>query len=103
MHKNGLPGREIHLIPLTLPEEFFRPNLSDDELKTMFDEHGDIRFSKIFEWMIPTFAGVSFCDFLSTRMRNFMLRSIKDNGWTPKNYCPANTLHASLDANWHGV
>jgi hypothetical protein len=73
MRKNGLPGREIHPIPLTGPAEFFRPNLSDDELKTMFDEHGGICFSKIFEWMIPTFACVSFCDFLSTRMRNLML------------------------------
>ena len=37
MRKNGLPGREIHPIPLTGPAEFCRPNLSDNELKTMFD------------------------------------------------------------------
>jgi hypothetical protein len=48
-HKNGQPGREICLIPFTGPAEFFRPNLSDDEVKGMMDEHGNIRFHKIFE------------------------------------------------------
>ena len=35
----------------------------------MLDEHGDIRFSKIYEWMLLT-EGMSFYDFLLARMRN---------------------------------
>ena len=54
MHENGQPGRVIHLIPFTGPAEFFRPNLTDEDLKGMLDEHGDIRFSKIYEWMLLT-------------------------------------------------
>jgi hypothetical protein len=55
----------------------------------MVDVHVDVRFSKIFEWMLPTFDGDSFYEFLSAKMRNFMLHSIKTKGWTPKYYCPA--------------
>ena len=46
--------------------------------------HGNVRFSKIFERMLLTFDGESFYEFLSVRMCNFMLRSIKTNGWMPK-------------------
>jgi hypothetical protein len=74
----------------------------------MMDEHGNIRFHKIFEWMLPTFEGVSCYEFLCARMRNFMLHSIKDKGWTPLYYCPADEKVISadgivrfLDASWH--
>ena len=88
-HKNGRDGREMHLILLTGPAEYFRPNLSDDKVKGMMDEHDDIHFHKIFEWMLPMFEVVSFYEFLFVRMRNFMLHSIKDKGWMPLYYCPA--------------
>jgi len=52
----------------------------------MIDVHGNIRFSKIFEWMLPTFDGVSFYDFLSARMLNFMLHNIQTKGWTSLYY-----------------
>ena len=97
-HENGRPWREIHPIPFTGLSEFFRPNLSDDEVKgMMMDAHGDIRYHKIFEWMLPMFEGVSFYEFLSARMRNYMLYSIKDNGWTPLYYCPADGKVISAD------
>ncbi len=90
MHANGRPGRVIHPIPFTGLAEFFRPNISDKELKGMVDVHSNVRFSKIFEWMLPMLDGESFYEFLSTRMHNFMLHSIKTKGWMPKYYCPAN-------------
>jgi hypothetical protein len=77
--ENGQPGRGIH-IPFTGPAEFFCPNIYDKELKVMMDAHGNICFSKIFEWILPTFDVDSFYDFLSARMHNFMLHSIKDKG-----------------------
>ena len=76
---------------------FFCPNLTDEELKGMVDEHGNIRFSKIYEWMLPTFEGVSFYEFLSARMCNFMLRHIKIKGWTPMYYHPADKKVISAD------
>jgi hypothetical protein len=97
MHKNGRPGRVIHPIPFTGPAEFFSPNLSDEELKGMVDVHGNIRFSKIIEWMLPLFDGVSFYEFLSARMRNFMLHSIQTKGRTPLYYSPSDGKVISAD------
>ena len=63
----------------------------------MMDEYGDIRFHKIFEWMLPTLEGVSFYEFLSARMCIFMMHSIKDKGWTPLYYRPTNEKVISAD------
>jgi hypothetical protein len=87
----------IHLIPFTGLAEFFSPNLTDEELKGMVDVHGDIRFSKIFEWMLPSFDGLSFYEFLSARMRNFMLHSIQTKGRTPLYYSPSDGKVISAD------
>ena len=63
----------------------------------MMDAHGNIRFHKIFEWMLSTFEGVSFYECLSARMRNYILHSIKDKGWTPLYYRPADGKVISAD------
>ena len=86
MHENGRPRRDIQAIPFTGPAEFFGPNLTGEELKGMFDVHGNIRFFKIFKWMLPTFGSVSFYEFLSARMLNFMLHNIQTKGWTSLYY-----------------
>ena len=49
------------------------------------------------EWMLPTFEGESFYNFLSARMHNFILHSIKDKGWMPLYYYPANEEVISAD------
>ena len=77
MHENGRPGRVIHPILFTGPAKFFRPNISDEKLKGIIDAHGDIRFSKVFEWTLPKFDGETFYEFLSARMRNFIVYAIK--------------------------
>jgi hypothetical protein len=89
MHKNRQPGREIYPIPFTGTSKFFCPNISDEEMKGMIDEHGNVCFHKNFEWMLPTFDGESFYECLSARMPNYMAHSIKSKGWTPYYYCPA--------------
>ena len=101
MHANGQPGRVIHPIPFTGRAESFRPNIFDKELKGMVDEHVDIRFCKIFEWMLPTFGGKSFYECLVARMHNFMLHSIKGNRWKPNYYCPAYRTVIVADAAAH--
>jgi hypothetical protein len=82
-------GRVIHPIPFTGTSEFFHPNISDIEMKEMIDEHGNVCFHKIFEWMQPTFDGESFYECLSALMRNYMVHSIKSKGWMPCYHCPA--------------
>jgi hypothetical protein len=80
----------IHPIPFTGTSEFFCPIITDIEMKEMINEHGNVRFHKIFEWMLPMFDGKSFYECLSVRMHNYMAHSIKSKGWTPCYYCPAN-------------
>ncbi len=77
MHKNRQPGREIYPIPLTGMSEFFHPSISNKEMKGMINKHGNVRFQKIFEWMLLKFDGESFYEGLLARMRNYMVHSIK--------------------------
>ncbi len=42
--------------------ETFLPKVSNKELKGFINAHSDIRFSCIFEWMLPSFDGDSFCN-----------------------------------------
>ena len=37
-------------------------------MERMKDENGDIRYNKVFEWMLPMFAGETFWAFLAARM-----------------------------------
>jgi len=88
-HTNGRPGREIYPIPFGGTMDTFRPKVSEEELKGFTDEHGDIRFYHIFEWMLPLFDGDSFYEFLASRMCNYMLHVIKEKGWEPNYYHPS--------------
>jgi hypothetical protein len=83
-HTDGQPGRDIHPIPFGGTTEIFHPKVSEEELKGFTDKHGDIRFYCIYGWMLPSFDGDSFYEFLSARMRNWMLHVIKEKGWMPK-------------------
>ncbi len=96
-HSNGWPGRDIHPIPFGGMTEVFCPKVSDKELKGFIDAHGDIRFSRIYEWMLPLFDGDSFYEFLAARMRNYMLHVIKTKGWVPKYYCPSDEKFIQAD------
>ena len=53
------------------------------------DEQGDLKFHHIFEWMLQKFGdGKTFYQCMATRMRNYMVGSIRTKGWTPKFYNP---------------
>jgi len=96
-HTDGQPRREIHPIPFGGTTETFRPKVSEEELKGFTDEHGDIRFYRIYEWMLPSFDGDSFYEFLAARMRNYMLHVIKEKGWVPKYYRPSDEKYILAD------
>jgi hypothetical protein len=52
-HTDGQPGREIHPIPFGGTTETFFPKVSAEELRGFTDKHGDIRFCRIYERMLP--------------------------------------------------
>ncbi len=68
--------------------ETFCLKVSEVELKGFTDKHGDIRFCRIYEWMLPSFDGDSFYEFLAGWMRNYMLHIIKEKWWVLKYYRP---------------
>jgi hypothetical protein len=49
------PGQRIKPVPYTGVNEFFEMNMSERGMEGMKDVNGDIRYNKIFEWMLPTF------------------------------------------------
>jgi hypothetical protein len=69
-HTNGQPGRTIYPIPFKGTTQSFCPKVSEEGLKGFTDEHGDVRFYRIYKWMLPSFDGNSFYKFLAARMRN---------------------------------
>ena len=82
------PGRHIEPIPYTGENEFFGVNMSNWKIEQMKDEHGDIRYDKIFEWMLPTIReGESFWRFLAARMRSYM-SYLMLGGWKPRWFDP---------------
>jgi hypothetical protein len=92
-HTDGRPGRKIYPIPFGGTTQTFCPKVSEEELKGFTDKHGDIRFYCIYEWMLRSFDGDSFYEFLAARMRNYMVHVIKEKGWVPKYYCPSDNKY----------
>ncbi|KAL3764756.1 hypothetical protein ACHAW5_006627 [Stephanodiscus triporus] len=70
----------IEPVPYNGVNEFFGVKMTDAEMERMKDENGDIRYNKIFEWMLLMFAGEMFWDFLAARMRSYMTH-IMVQGW----------------------
>ena len=68
------------------------------ELAKMRDTHGTIRFSKVFDWLLPKFEGDDlFYEFIAARMRNYMLRIISVQGFKPCHYDPHDDICIAED------
>ena len=69
-------GRRIDPIEWTGEKE--EPvNITDEELKSLRDVKGEIRFEKVFEWMLPRFGeddSETLYDWQAARMRNYMTK-----------------------------
>jgi hypothetical protein len=46
-------AREILPVPFTGENELFTPKVTEEELESFKDTNGDIRFERVFEWMLP--------------------------------------------------
>ena len=60
-------------------------------MERMKDSYGNLRYHKIFKWMLPTFGNTSesFWDFVAARMRSYMTH-LMCKGWTPQWFDPDN-------------
>ena len=86
---DGDGGRVIAPVPYTGEGELFAVKLRAGDFRKMRDRHGTIRFSKVFDLLLPEFeGGESFYEFVAARMRNYMLHIIKVRGFHPCHYHP---------------
>ncbi|KAL7527968.1 hypothetical protein ACHAXR_007787 [Thalassiosira sp. AJA248-18] len=97
----------IEPIPFTGDNKIFTINITDDELKGLKDNSGDIRFEKVFEWLLPTFGEddqTSFFEFIAARMRNYMVYIQCAKDFKPKYYDPTkgNTIQPNDVARFYG-
>jgi hypothetical protein len=67
-------------------EEQFTVKISDEELASLMDDSGDIRFPKVFEWLLPRYGDDGFWEFLAARMRNYMIHimSAEEKPYKPR-------------------
>ena len=90
---NDSNRRVIDPVPFVGENELFTPNITADELESLIDSGGDIRFESVFEWMLPRFtignSQQSYFEFIAARMRNYMLHIIRTKDYKPKYYNPA--------------
>jgi hypothetical protein len=84
----GDGGRTIDPIEWS-GDDKFSVNITDEEVKQLMDDNKEIRFEKVFEWLLPRFGDgndETLFEFQAARMRNYMRKRIVEDGWTPKYY-----------------
>ena len=89
--KGRARGRTIEPIPFTGDNDTFSVKMTDEELESVKDKSGDIRFERIFEWLLPRFGedgAIDFWEFLAARMRNYMIHIMRAKDFKPKFYNP---------------
>jgi hypothetical protein len=80
-------------------------NITDEELKSLRDVSGEIRFEKVFEWCLPRFGvdgTTTLFEWQAARMRNYMTYRIA-HGWTPKYYTWDKVITADHVARFYGA
>lgn len=92
-HKIGVrrKGCSVDTMPFAGGDKSFSIKISEDELMGMMDQHGDLRFDRVFDWLLPGFdeqEDISFYDFLAARMRNYMIYIINEMKFKPEYYDP---------------
>ena len=97
-------GRRLDPIQWT-GEEVEAVNITEEELKTLRDGGGEIRFEKVFEWCLPRYGdddNQTLFEFQAARMRNYMTKRLAD-GWSPKYYTHGRVITADHVARFYGT
>jgi hypothetical protein len=81
-------ARQIDPVPFTGSHQEFTPKITPEELESMKDSSGDIRYESVFQWMLPKFTSEAgeqtYFEFIAARMRNYMLHIIAKHSYKPK-------------------
>ena len=79
-------GRRIDPIPYTPREgdgELFDVKISEEDLKGLIDENGDLRYHRVHEWALPKLGEESYWEWIAARMRNYMMHIVQHDGYNP--------------------
>ena len=73
--ENGATGQTNAPIPFNGDDEEFSVDISNYDLWKLFDEHGDIRFANVLEWILSRYGEFYqiLYDWQAKRMRNYMI------------------------------
>ena len=78
----------IPYVPRAGETEDFDVRLTAEQLESLMDEQGDIRFEKVAEYLLPYFDGDGFFEWVAGRMRNYMKHIIATESHRPRYYKP---------------
>ena len=87
-HLNVQFTNTIHLLG---GNNLFTVKIAEEELEALKDSQDNIRYAKVFEWLLPQYGDddiQTFWGFLAARMRNYMLHTMRTKGFKPKYYDP---------------
>ena len=108
--EDGDTGRKIDPIPWEEDQEDFSVKLTDEELQSMKNEDGEIRFEHVLRWTLPTFEGeddsaIGLFEWQAARMRNYMTKLMMEDSFLPRYYDPVNGKLITGDhvARFYGV
>ncbi len=68
--KNGQLGRPVAPVPYTRGNKLFSMKMDIDKVKEMRDVNGDLRYSRIFDDLLPTIGMGHFYFYLAARVRS---------------------------------
>ena len=80
---------EIPYVPRPGETDEFDVCLTEDELESLKDGFGDVRYEKVHDFLLPRIDGIHYYEWLAARMRNYMIRLIRHEGYKPQYYNPA--------------
>jgi hypothetical protein len=83
--------RTIDPIPYTPRDgdgEFFDVKILEDDLSSLYDENGDLRYYKVHAWSLPRFGQETYWEWVAARMRNYMMHIVLHEGYKPRFYKP---------------
>ena len=60
----------------------------EDEVESLKDDEGNIRYKKVFEFLLPDFEGEGYYEWIAARVRNYMTHLIRTQGYPPTYFKP---------------
>ena len=92
--KNGQPGRPVAPVLYTGGGKLFGVKMDIEKVRGMMDANGDLRYSRIFDDLLPTIGDEHLYAYLAARARSYMTylmvqRNIEvQRNWKPRYYKP---------------